>query len=91
MKSIPVGRYAKRGEDVAHRRIARSCPRLARLVKDLWQALRIAHWHRLYPLQSDGRHLAASTLALPQTRANIQSGYPDGPCNQGRSFKPAPL
>jgi hypothetical protein len=33
MKSIPVGRYAKRSEDVAHRRIARSCPRLARLVR----------------------------------------------------------
>jgi hypothetical protein len=53
MKSIPVGRYAKRGEDVAHRRIARSCPRLARLVKDLGQALRIVHSHHLSRLQSD--------------------------------------
>ena len=67
IKSIPVGRYAKRGEDVAHRRIARSCPRLARLVKDLGQALRIVILVRFRQV----------------TRANMHSGHPDGPCKQG--------
>ena len=40
--------------------------------------------------KSDGRHLVASTRAVPETRANMQSGHPDGPCTQGGSFKPAP-
>jgi hypothetical protein len=73
MKSIPVGRYAKRGEDVAHRRIARSCPRLARLVKDLGQALRIVHSHHLSRLQSDSDEKRVVVWSIRSTLEDTRS------------------
>ncbi len=33
---------------------------------------------------------AADTAALPGTRANMQSGHPGGPCNQGEKFQTRP-